>query len=95
MTSFDLGLAAFLLLWGAPFAVAGVLGAWRPALALAALPLAFAAWGLLDAFAFDPRPAAKLRGVEIARMALLISATSLAHYAAGRWLGLRDREKAA
>ena len=85
----DLGLAAFLLLWGAPFAVAGMLGAWRPALALAALPLAYAAWGLIDAFAFDPHAPEQARGVEIARMVLLISATCAAHYGAGRWLRLR------
>ncbi len=89
MMILDAGLAAFLLLWGAPFLVAGMLGAWRPALALAALPLAYAAWGLIDAFAFDPHAGARALGLGRARMVLLISAACAAHYGAGRWLRLR------
>ena len=89
MATLDLGVAAFVLLWGAPFVVAGMLGTWRPALALAALPVAYAIWHLLDAFALDPREVEQATVIGLARMVLLTSAACAALYAIGRWLRLR------
>lgn len=91
----DPGAVAFLLLWGTPFLVAGMLGAWRAALALAALPAAYAGWGLIDAVLLDPREAGRAAALDLARMVLVISAFCAAHYAAGCRLRLRGERGAA
>ena len=83
MAALDLGAAAFLLVWGMPFLVAGRFGAWRPALLLAALPVAGAGWGLIRALALDPRAAERAAAIDLAGMALVVGALCAAHYAAG------------
>ena len=83
MALLDLGTAAFLLVWGAPFFVAGMLGAWRAAAAIAALPVLSAAWGLLDALA-QGGGAERVARIDAALLVLLAVAICAALYAAGR-----------
>ena len=82
VTILDPGTAAFLLVWAAPFFVAGMLGAWRAAAAIAAPPAAFAAWGLLGGLG---APAVeRAASVDAALMVALVGAICAASYAAGR-----------
>ena len=82
MAVLDPGTGAFLLVWAAPFFVAGMLGAWRAALACAALPAASAAWGLLGGLgAHEAERAAR---IDAALMVALVGAICLLSYLAGR-----------
>ena len=83
MALLDIGTAAFLLVWGAPFFVAGMLGAWRAAAAIAALPVLTAAWGLLDALTLGGG-AERAARIEAAVLVLVAMAFCAALYAAGR-----------